>query len=53
MWMKPAEGGLAATLYAPNTLETELDGTAVKIDTKTDYPFGETMEMTIETSRPA
>ena len=51
MWMKPTAGGLAATLYAPNALETDLDGTAVRIETKTDYPFAETMEMAVTTSR--
>ena len=52
MWMKPAAGGLAATLYAPNTLETDLDGTTVKIETKTDYPFGETLEMSVAPEKP-
>ena len=52
MWMKPAAGGLAATLYAPNTLETELDGSAVRIETKTDYPFNETLEMKVSTAKP-
>ena len=53
MWMKPAAGGLAATLYAPNTLETDVDGTTVRIETQTDYPFNETLEMAIATSRAA
>ena len=53
MWMKPAAGGLAATLYAPNTLETDVDGTAVRINTKTDYPFNETLEMSVATEKPA
>lgn len=52
MWMKPAEGGLAAILYAPNTLETELDGTTVRIETTTDYPFNETLEMSVKTGKP-
>ena len=57
MWMKPSsakatEGGLAATLYAPNTLETELDGCAVRIETKTDYPFNETLAMTVSPAKP-
>jgi hypothetical protein len=52
MWMKPATGGIAATLYAPNTFETELDGTAVRIETKTDYPFNETLEMRVSTAKP-
>ena len=63
MWMKPSsakapssakvtEGGLAAMLYAPNTLETELDGSAVRIETKTDYPFNETLTMTVSPVKP-
>ena len=52
MWMKPASGGLAATLYSPNTLETELEGTSVRIETKTDYPFNETLEMKVSTAKP-
>ncbi len=50
--MKPASGGIAATLYAPNALETDLNGTAVRIETKTDYPFGETLEMSVATGKP-
>ncbi len=52
MWMKPAEGGLAATLYAPNTLETELNGCAVRIETKTDYPFNETLAFLVSPAKP-
>ena len=52
MWMKPADGGLAALLYAPNTLETVLGGTVVKVETKTDYPFGEKLEMSVNPVKP-
>ena len=52
MWMKPKDGGLAAAFYGPNTLETALDGVAVRIDTKTDYPFDETLEMRVEPAKP-
>jgi hypothetical protein len=52
MWMKPASGGLAAVLYAPNILETMVDDVAVRIDTKTDYPFNDTLEMRIDPARP-
>ena len=51
-WMKPATGGLAAVLYAPNTLATTLDGIAVRIDTMTDYPFGETLTMRVSPAKP-
>jgi len=52
MWMKPATGGLAATLYGPNTLRTELDGTAVCIDVETAYPFQETVALTVKPASP-
>ena len=52
MWMKPKEGGLSAAFYAPNTLETTLDGVAVRIVTETDYPFGDTLEMRVDPARP-
>ena len=52
MWMKPKGGGLAAVLYAPNTLETDVGGTAIRIETKTDYPFGETLEMGVNPAKP-
>lgn len=52
MWMRPRAGGLAAVLYGPNTLETDVNGVAVRIETKTDYPFGETLEMNVSPERP-
>lgn len=51
MWMKPASGGIAAMLYGPNTLRTELVGTAVRIDVETDYPFDETIALTVHPER--
>ncbi len=48
MWMKPREGGLAAALYGPCKLVTELGGKKVTIDSKTDYPFNEVIEMTVK-----
>jgi len=50
LWMK-RENGLAAVMYGPNVLETTLDGAGrVKVESETDYPFGETvrMKMTVE-----
>ncbi|MBQ1454497.1 MAG: glycoside hydrolase family 127 protein [Thermoguttaceae bacterium] len=49
LWMKSAEGGLTAVLYAPNKLDTELGGKKVSIETVTDYPFEETITMTVHT----
>ena len=47
MWMKPSAGGLAATLYGPNTLVSDVNGTPVVIETKTAYPFEESVEMSV------
>ncbi len=52
MWMKPASGGLAAVLYGPNTLVTDVAGTVVRIETETAYPFAETIAMTVRPSKP-
>ena len=52
MWMKPKDGGLAAVLYGPNTLETDVGGTPVRIETTTDYPFGEALQMRVDPAQP-
>jgi hypothetical protein len=48
LWMKTADGGLAAMAYAPCTVNTTLDGKPVRIDVETDYPFNDTITMSIE-----
>jgi len=53
LWMK-RENGLAAVMYGPNVLKTTL-GTAgtVRIESVTDYPFGENVRMKIAVEKPA
>ena len=51
MWMRPADGGIAAVLYGPNALETEIAGAAVRIETETAYPFDETVALTVRPER--
>lgn len=46
LWMA-TDNGLAAVLYAPNRLDTKVQGVPVAIDSATDYPFGETITMTV------
>ena len=42
LWLKSADGGVAAMIYAPSKLSTTLaDGTKLIIDEKTCYPFEE------------
>jgi uncharacterized protein len=48
LWMATADGGLAATAYAPNEVNTTVrGGVAVKIAEDTRYPFREEIALTI------
>lgn len=51
LWMKTDDGGLAAMVYGPNSVETEVKGAKVNIEEQTDYPFGDTIRFNISTSR--
>ena len=49
LWMATAENGLAAVLYAASSVEAKAgDGTVVRIVEKTDYPFDETITLSLE-----
>lgn len=41
LWLKTKEGGIAAMVYAPSTLSTNVNGVDVVIDEQTCYPFEE------------
>ena len=52
LWMATAGNGLAAAMYAPCEVKAKVgDGTEVKITEKTDYPFGDTIELGLSMSR--
>jgi hypothetical protein len=52
MWMSTADKGLAATLYGPCTVKTVVrNGIPVEIINDTNYPFEETVQMTIQPVR--
>jgi DUF1680 family protein len=53
LWMKTNDGGLAAIAYAPCEVEAELNGKLVKASVKTDYPFNDHLNFTIEVDQPA
>ena len=54
MWMTTDDRGLAATLYGPCTVSAEVaDKVPVKLTCKTDYPFEETIRVTVEPERTA
>ena len=52
LWMRTQDSGLAAAAYAPCEVSTEISGAAVRIDVETDYPFDETIRVTVHAERP-
>ncbi|HKI21162.1 MAG TPA: beta-L-arabinofuranosidase domain-containing protein, partial [Isosphaeraceae bacterium] len=52
LWMKTADGGLAAIAYAPCVIETQIQGKPVKIAVETQYPFRDTIEITVTAPEP-
>lgn len=51
LWMHTADGGLAATAYAPNRVKVALAGVAISIKTQTDYPFKDSVRFKIRAGR--
>ncbi len=47
LWMRSADGGLAAAAYAPSSAQVELDGAAVEVTLETDYPFEEELRFSV------
>ncbi len=57
LWMRTpatdgAPAGLAAVAYAPSRVEAELGGVRVCVRLETDYPFDETLHLTVEAAAP-
>ena len=48
LWYATRDGGLAATLYAPSSVSAEVKGGKAVISEKTRYPFGMTLEFTVD-----
>lgn len=53
MWMRHNSGALAALLYGPCNLSTQVNGVKVAIEEKTNYPFHNTVEMVLNPERQA
>lgn len=53
LWMRSADGGLAAAVYAPCFVETEVLGTAVKLEVTTDYPFKSSIQVRVDPAKTA
>ena len=47
MWMKTSDDGVAAALYGPSVFATDLASGRVAFEETTDYPFGETVVLTV------
>ncbi len=52
LWMQSPEGGLAATLYAPCEVNTTVGGRRVHLREETDYPFRDTVQITVTPQAP-
>jgi hypothetical protein len=51
LWMRTAEDGLVATLYAPCEVQTTVQNTKVHLLEETEYPFRETVRITVTPER--
>ncbi len=51
LWMATAEGGMAAMVYAPCTLQTVVHGVPLRIEQSTDYPFRSRVEIVLHPAR--
>jgi uncharacterized protein len=51
--MQPQEGGLAAVALAPSRVETVVNGVNVRAVMDTEYPFRETIKLTVTADAPA
>ena len=52
LWMR-ADDGLAAVAYAPSSARFETQGAKVHVTLDTDYPFRDTLDLTVATDKPA
>lgn len=54
LWMATETGGLAATLYAASRVTAKVaNGESAIITETTDYPFGDTVDLSVSLSAPA
>ena len=52
LWMRTDDEGIAAVAYAPSTARFESHGTPVQVSLDTDYPFRDTLQLTVTTPKP-
>jgi hypothetical protein len=51
LWMRTPDGGIAAVAYAPSRARFEVDNVPVRVAAETDYPFRETLKLTVTTEK--
>src|SRR5919202_784701 len=52
LWMRSADGGLAAVAYAPSMVSTEIQGRPVEVELRTNYPFDDLLRFTVRVKEP-
>jgi DUF1680 family protein len=52
LWMRSADDGLAAVLWAPCSIDTNVRDTRVQLTVDTDYPFRNIVDIHVDTDRP-
>lgn len=52
LWMRTQDGGLAALSYAPCQVMTRVSDYQVQVDVETNYPFTETVRITVAVAQP-
>lgn len=53
LWMRSSAGGLAAMAYAPCDVKASVGGSDVQIRVRTDYPFTDTIDVAVISTKPA
>ena len=52
LWQATSDGGLSAVSYAPCTLSHVIDSTPVKLRIETNYPFSDSVEISVGAKKP-
>ena len=52
LWMKAPDDGLVAAVFAPCEVHTSVHGTAIRVLEETDYPFRNTVRLTVQPAKP-
>lgn len=53
LWMRTPDGGIAAVAWAPSEARFEAGGVPVTVSVDTEYPFRETLAVTVRPDAPA